>query len=236
MSRKPYLAITVPHTVDKRLEIVEAIRVLAAQDQDRRLQRRAQIAGIRHDLLEVRGLFQDTCRQWLVDVRSQLRSALQKYDPDEPRVPAGNPDGGQWTTEDIQVAQNDDKEDQSDAIQAPRGEGHHWVPKGVYEKESLQPTTKEVFDDAISGPLADNNVNRWNAEHRAYNDAVQGAFNAFLQTNNVTPEDLTPEQAQDFVDQVKASSDPRIYNLKMKILHQALRFIEIWNVRGGDED
>jgi hypothetical protein len=24
---------------------------------------------------------------------------LRKYDPDEPRVPAGNPDGGQWTSE-----------------------------------------------------------------------------------------------------------------------------------------
>jgi hypothetical protein len=63
MSRKPYLAITVPNTVDKRLEIVEAIRVLAAQNQDRLLQRRAEIAGIRHDLLEIKGLFQDTCRQ-----------------------------------------------------------------------------------------------------------------------------------------------------------------------------
>jgi HK97 family phage portal protein len=26
-------------------------------------------------------------------------AALRKYDPDEPRVPAGNPDGGQWTAE-----------------------------------------------------------------------------------------------------------------------------------------
>jgi hypothetical protein len=26
-----------------------------------------------------------------------LRDALQKYDPNQPRVPAGNPDGGQWT-------------------------------------------------------------------------------------------------------------------------------------------
>jgi hypothetical protein len=47
---------------------------------------------------------------------------------------------------------------------------------------------------------------------------------------------MTPERAQDFVDQVKALSDPRIYNLKMKILHQALRYIDIWNVRGGDEE
>ena len=28
-----------------------------------------------------------------------LRDAVYKYDPNQPRVPAGNPDGGQWTDE-----------------------------------------------------------------------------------------------------------------------------------------
>lgn len=27
----------------------------------------------------------------------QIQSLLSKYRPDQPRVPAGNPDGGQWT-------------------------------------------------------------------------------------------------------------------------------------------
>ena len=27
---------------------------------------------------------------------------VRKFDPDEPRVPAGNPDGGQWTSEGLQ--------------------------------------------------------------------------------------------------------------------------------------
>jgi len=28
----------------------------------------------------------------------EKRSVFKDYDPDEPRVPAGNPDGGQWTS------------------------------------------------------------------------------------------------------------------------------------------
>jgi hypothetical protein len=35
------------------------------------------------------------------DLMAQARSegAVREYDPNQPRVPAGNPDGGQWTTE-----------------------------------------------------------------------------------------------------------------------------------------
>ncbi len=123
-----------------------------------------------------------------------------------------------------------------DATWPFRGDGHHWVPKGVYEKYPLQAETRQVFENATSGPLADNSVNRWTTEHRAYNDAVQEVFDAFLQRNNITSEQMTSQQAQDFVDEVKASNEPRIYNLKMKILHQALRYIDIWSLRGGEDD
>jgi len=33
----------------------------------------------------------------------------ENFDPDEPRVPAGNPDGGQWTTDDGDSAEGDRK-------------------------------------------------------------------------------------------------------------------------------
>ncbi len=59
---KPPLArieYTVPPTLEKRMEAMEALRTL--------------LAG--------------------------LPAELKKYNPDEPRVPAGNPDGGEWTTE-----------------------------------------------------------------------------------------------------------------------------------------
>jgi len=47
---------TVPQTLEKRLEIVTAIRALFDQD-----------------------------------------NAFEKFDPNQPRVPAGNADGGRWT-------------------------------------------------------------------------------------------------------------------------------------------
>jgi Phage portal protein/Bacterial CdiA-CT RNAse A domain len=42
------------------------------------------------------------------DATSRLVSDVEKYSPDQPRLPKGNPDGGQWTTEDagtVQIAQ-----------------------------------------------------------------------------------------------------------------------------------
>lgn len=35
--------------------------------------------------------------RWLREEALRKNEALQKYSPDQPRVPAGNPDGGQWT-------------------------------------------------------------------------------------------------------------------------------------------
>ncbi len=242
---KSALETALPKTLEVRLEIAKAMQTLTGDQDERLRQRRAEIASIRCELEALRQhvgeLWRDFPSLAWAELRREwpsLSSQLRKYgyNPNEPRVPAGNPDGGQWTSDGVQVAQNDDGRSKSDAIPPSRGEGHHWVPKGVYEKEPLRPETREVFENAISGPLADNSVNRWNTEHRAYNEAVQDAFNTFLQTNNITSEEMTPEQAQNFVDEVKASNDPRIYNLKMKILHQALRYIDIWSLGGGDEE
>jgi hypothetical protein len=35
----------------------------------------------------------------ICDVRADALAELRKYNPDQPRVPVGNPDGGQWTSE-----------------------------------------------------------------------------------------------------------------------------------------
>lgn len=78
------------------MEIARAIRELAAQEEDRLVQaRRAEVAAIRRELDEITQSFHAVRDGW----RSLLRSELRKagYNPDEPRVPAGNPDGGQWT-------------------------------------------------------------------------------------------------------------------------------------------
>ena len=37
--------------------------------------------------------------EWPALVKAELRAALKKYSADQPRVPAGNREGGQWTPE-----------------------------------------------------------------------------------------------------------------------------------------
>ena len=118
---------------------------------------------------------------------------------------------------------------------------HHWVPWGTFGKYKLAPATRRVFVDATSGPLGDTTVNRWSAEHKAYNEAVDEAFKSFLKRNNIPldqTERLTPAQADEFLDEIYLSDEPRIRNFNKKIRYQAFRY---WmrhgpGRRGGDEN
>jgi hypothetical protein len=97
----PRIESAVPQTLHTRLEIAKAIRALAGPDEDELLrQRRAEIAAIRRDFellaADVRKAFEEAGAL----AKAELRAALKKYSPDQPRVPAGNSKGGQWTTED----------------------------------------------------------------------------------------------------------------------------------------
>lgn len=56
-------------------------RALAEQDEFER-----EVLRLRHDFAKLK-------------LEYELRRFRQKYSPDQPRVPAGNPDGGQWTSE-----------------------------------------------------------------------------------------------------------------------------------------
>ena len=55
-------------------------RALAEQDEFER-----EVLALRHDFAKLK-------------LEYELRRFQQKYSPDQPRVPAGNPDGGQWTS------------------------------------------------------------------------------------------------------------------------------------------
>lgn len=112
------------------------------------------------------------------------------------------------------------------------------MPKALYEDNEevpLQPATRKVFKDSVSGPLFDKRLNYWGPEHAAYNDAVKELFIAYLEKNKITSDQMTPTQAGDFVQEVLGSSDPRIYTLKMKIMYEAMRYWIIRGPRGGDE-
>jgi hypothetical protein len=90
----------VPQTLHTRLEIAKAIRTLAGPDQDELLrQRRAEIAAIHGDLNALARGVRKLGEELPALVMAELRAALKKYSPDQPRVPAGNSGGGQWTSD-----------------------------------------------------------------------------------------------------------------------------------------
>ncbi len=238
---KSHLATLVPTTGNTRFEIVKAVNTLAAQDQEQRLRLRwAELASLRSEFEGIARHLDKLCRDWPLLIRSELCKA--GFDASEPRVPAGHPDGGQWPGDSGAAA--GDTEIVSDA---PDGnwipgaqyaaDGHHWVPRAVYAKYPLKPETRKIFEKATSGPLADDSVNRWTMEHRNYNEAVNEAFTAYMKENNINADQMTPEQAQEVLEGVKGSFDPRIRTLRMKILRQSLRYFWIFGPRGGgDED
>ncbi|MGH6672019.1 MAG: hypothetical protein ACRECV_08605 [Xanthobacteraceae bacterium] len=151
---KSHLATLVPKAGEIRLEIIKTISTLAAQIHEERLrQRRAELASLRGELERIgRELREMRVRyDWPHLIRSELRKA--GFNPNEPRVPAGQPDGGQWTSEGAVAA--GDSEIVSDALDTDwipgaqyAAEGHHWVPRAVYGKYPLQPETKKVFEKA----------------------------------------------------------------------------------------
>src|SRR4029077_17076372 len=97
----PRIESAVPRALHVQLEIAKAIRTLAGPDEDELLrQRRAEIAAIRRDLEALSRDIRKAAEEWLVLAKPELRRALKKYSLAQPRVAAGNPGGGQWTTGD----------------------------------------------------------------------------------------------------------------------------------------
>ena len=144
----------------------------------------------------------------------------RKYSPDQPRVPAGQREGGQWTS---------DGSGASVILVA----GHHFVPKGIFEKMPLQPETKKVFENRTTGPLQDRTSNYFDKEHRLYNDAVGEELNKFMQEKVIRPEQMTPEQAGEFVDKIVKSGDPRIRGLNLRMYMRGIMRM-MRRSRGGE--
>src|SRR4029077_19752844 len=80
-------------------EIAEAMRTLMVPDDDESLRRhRAELAAMRGELEAMKRDLHKAGEECLALVKAELRAALaKKYNPDQPRVPAGDRDGGQWT-------------------------------------------------------------------------------------------------------------------------------------------
>jgi hypothetical protein len=96
---RPFRLSAVPQTLHTQLEIAKAIRTLAGPDEGELLQqRRAEIAATRGDLDALKRGVQRLGEELPALVMAELQVELKKYSPDQPRVPAGNHDGGQWTS------------------------------------------------------------------------------------------------------------------------------------------
>jgi hypothetical protein len=157
----------------------------------------------------------------------ELRRFQCKYSPSQPRVPAGNPDGGEWTTgsngralaRENQTAEHGDDNNETNPpvlLVADRPKGHHYVNQSLYKSLPLSPETRKVFEEATTGPL--NEPHGWSREHFQYNHAVKESLDKFMDTNKISPEGMTPDQARSFVEEVKASPDPRIRNFNMRLM------------------
>lgn len=94
---KSPLQLTVPPTLEKRLDALAALRTLQAQDEKLVRERRAAIAALRRDADQLQRDFAVFFRHFEIEC-AELRRLL-KYNPDQPRVPAGQSGGGQWTSE-----------------------------------------------------------------------------------------------------------------------------------------
>jgi hypothetical protein len=144
------------------------------------------------------------------------------YNPEQPRVPAGNSTGGRWTKDGVQFAASAEDDSQALIFKRPRG-GHHFVPGAVFQKLPLKPETRQVFESARTGPPQ---VGRhgWSVEHAEYNTAVGEALQRFLDKGGIKPEEMTPAQAQDFVYEVLGSRDPRIREFNLRIYRREIMY------------
>lgn len=161
-------------------------------------------------------------------LRHELALRRKAYNPNQPRVPAGNPDGGEWTREGsrfgrVQFAQNTERI--TDAWGEPyynRG-GHHELPRSLYEHYNLRPETRRVFDRATTGTIPDMSFrmtpdgprirHAFDHLHRSYNDAAKELGDGFLQRNRITMEEMTERQARNLLKEIRQSEDPRLRDL-----------------------
>jgi hypothetical protein len=134
---RPLLRIltAVPQTVQARLELAKAIRTLAAQDEEEKLLGRVDIATVPSAGELAAEIVREFCRE------------LSKagFNPDEPRVPAGNPEGGQWTTGGGNGASNDPR------ILSDAAPDNTWKPGAQYAAND-PPDVRQNQEPPLASP------------------------------------------------------------------------------------
>jgi hypothetical protein len=90
------------------------------------------------------------------------------------------------------------------AIGGPRSKGHHWVPTPQRNLPDLSPEARKVFNARTSGWYGE--PHPWSKEHAVYNQGIAELWNK----NGYNHSKMTAEDAQNFIDQIMQSRDPRI--------------------------
>jgi hypothetical protein len=212
-----------------------------------------------------RWLRPDAHRWWRPDhVRFDKPNGFErKYSPDQPRVPAGSPDGGQWTgggpsgslglgdetdllfEETIHFAQLDGLLDDAGQPYYQRG-GHHEMPRGVYRNWALSDETRRVFDRATTGSVPSSMLrttpdgvpygNFWtgpSGAHGQYNRAVEQLSERFIERNGISPQQMTPDHARALLKEIRETDDPRIRNFN-NAMRLLRRIIPLRSGRGSE--
>jgi len=120
-----------------------------------------------------------------------------------------------------------------EAVEPVAGRGHHYVPTADVLKRGISSEAVKVFDKATTGPLLHPRNNLWDNKHRAYNQAVGEALDAYLAEKKTTPGNMTADQAKEFIGRIHDSKDMRIrsFNYGIEIRERAMRVFR----RGGRE-
>jgi len=189
----------VPQAWPVRLEIARAIQTLAKQileDERRRLEKIAS---------------EDCGRDPVAEAYREFYQKHSKagFREDQPRWPKGSGRrSGRWSGGAGLAAGR--------IISARLRGGHHYVPKEIFAKLLLKSETRRVFEDAVTGKLAPG-AHGWDIEHRAYNKAVESLLNTFMREKDITAEDMTPDDAREFLGMVRRSSNPLIRDFNQRL-------------------
>jgi hypothetical protein len=167
------------------------------------------------------------------------------FNPTQPRVPRGNPDGGQWTDDPAHggswSAGNGDEREESESAGGSQLEregskidpeyllllagGHHYMPVSLFKKLPFRPETRKVFDKATTGPLIE--PHRYSREHAIYNELMGERIVDYATRKRVRIEDMTPEHAREFLSEIRNPDDQvGRFNRKIRKLQKILRFMQ----------
>lgn len=120
--------------------------------------------------------------------------------------------------------------------------GHHEMPRGVFGRWDLSEETRRVFERSTTGsvprmllrttPDGVPQGHFWSGRdgpHGQYNAAIKELGDAFLERNQIRPDQMTPDHARTMLREIRESSDPRIrqFNDTMRLLKR------LFPLRGG---